>query len=257
MIKRESLATIVAENLSKKIASGVYKKGQQLPTEAELCAEYVVSRTVVREAIARLRSLGLVIPRPGKGVFVSEASLNHHYTLSQEMLKTLAEMISLLELRLSVEVEAAGLSAERRTDEELEYICYVMNSIDGKHEDPSLVQIHYDYDFHLAIAKSSHNKLIVGFLKFLKPFIYPNFQLNHIVDTELKDDYYTRIHNEHKAIVTAIEKSDPIKARKAMRVHLSNSLERVRALAHASGIKNADSEHVSPATFAELLARKI
>jgi GntR family transcriptional repressor for pyruvate dehydrogenase complex len=78
-------------------------------------------------------------------------------------LKTLPETISLLELRLSVEVEAAGLCAERRTDEEAVGIRTLMENVDARQDDPSMVQIHYDYDFHLAIAHATRNELIHGF----------------------------------------------------------------------------------------------
>ncbi|TIU75812.1 MAG: FadR family transcriptional regulator, partial [Mesorhizobium sp.] len=85
----------------------------QLPTEAELCAEYDVSRTVVREAVARLRSEGMVVPQRGRGMFVSETPVPRNFSIPDEALRTLPETIALLELRLSVEVESAGLCAER------------------------------------------------------------------------------------------------------------------------------------------------
>lgn len=236
MGKRKSLSTIVADSLTEKVRSGALAPGAQLPTEAELCSEYEVSRTVVREAVARLRSAGLVIPQQGRGVFVSEAPLSYGFTIPQEMLRTLPETIALLELRLSVEVESAGLCAARRTDEEANVIRTMMEQVDALQEDPSQVQIHYDYDFHLKIAECTRNGLIHGFLAYLRPMIVPRFQLGHVVASEYKENYYVRIHAEHEAIVAAIERCDEPGAREAMRVHLRNSLERVRALALASGV---------------------
>lgn len=242
MTRRKSLSTIVADGLSEKVRSGVLAPGAQLPTEAELCAEYNVSRTVVREAVARLRSAGLVIPRQGKGVFVSEAPQPRAFTIAPEALRTLPETIALLELRLSVEVEAAGLCAERRTDEEARTIRTLMEQVDAMHADPEQVHIHYDYDFHLKIAESTGNDLIHGFLAYLRPVIMPRFQLGHIVASEHKEGYYARIHAEHEGIVAAIERRDPEGARAAMRHHLQNSLERVRALALAIGADAAEAE---------------
>ncbi len=91
MTKRKPLSTVVAESLSEKIRSGALKPGQQLPTEIELCAEYDVSRTVVREAVARLRSDGLVVPHQGRGMFVSETPEPRNFSISDEALKTLPE----------------------------------------------------------------------------------------------------------------------------------------------------------------------
>lgn len=239
MAKRKSLSTIVADSLTEKVRSGALAPGARLPTEAELGAQYGVSRTVVREAVARLRSAGLVIPQQGRGVFVSEAPQPLGFTIPQEALRTLPETIALLELRLSVEVESAALCAARRTDEEARALRALMEQVDALKEDPSQVQIHYDYDFHLKIAECTRNALIHGFLGYLRPIIVPRFQLGHIVAPEYKENYYSRIHAEHEAIVAAIERRDASDAREAMRAHLQNSLERVRALALASGVEAA------------------
>jgi GntR family transcriptional repressor for pyruvate dehydrogenase complex len=254
MTKRKALSTIVSESLSEKIRSGQLPPGAQLPTEVELGAEYEVSRTVIREAIARLRSEGLVIPEQGRGMFVSEAPAPRSFSIPDAALKTLPETIALLELRLSVEVEAAGLCAERRTGEEARSIRVLMEQVDSQREDPAAVQIHYDYDFHLAIAKATRNDFIHGFLNYLRPVIVPRFQLGHVVSPELKDAYYARIHSEHAKIVQAIDKQDSRAAREAMRKHLTNSLERVRALALASGVEVTDAKQEAAAAslFAEL-----
>ncbi|MGN6144848.1 MAG: FadR/GntR family transcriptional regulator [Mesorhizobium sp.] len=139
MTKRKPLSTVVAEGLSEKIRSGALQPGAQLPTEAELCVEYDVSRTVVREAVARLRSEGLVVPQQGRGMFVSETPAARNFSIPDEALKTLPETIALLELRLSVEVEAAGLCAERRTDAEAAEIRALMEQFDARHEDPAAI----------------------------------------------------------------------------------------------------------------------
>lgn len=236
MTKRKPLSTVVAESLSAKIRSGALRPGDQLPTEAELCAEYDVSRTVVREAVARLRSEGMVVPHQGRGMFVSEAPAQRSFSISDETLKTLPETIALLELRLSVEVEAAGLCAERRTDAEAATIRALMEQVDGRHADPGSVQIHYDYDFHLAIARATRNEFMEGFLEYLRPMIVPRYQLGYVVEPRLKEAYYKRIHGEHVAIVDAIQRGDGAAARRAMRKHLSNSLQRVRTLAQVSGV---------------------
>lgn len=254
MAKRKSLSTVVAESLSEKIRSGLLSPGAQLPTEAELGVEYEVSRTVIREAVARLRSEGMVIPQQGRGMFVSEAPMPRNFSIPEEALKTLPETIALLELRLSVEVESAGLCAERRTDTEAGELRALMEQVDGQYRDPAAVQIHYDYDFHLAIAKAAKNDFIHGFLSYLRPIIFPRFQLGHVVAPQQMDAYYARIHAEHKSVVEAIERQEPRAARQAMRKHLQNSLERVRALALASGVGTTSAEQtaVAAALFAGL-----
>ncbi|WP_189588072.1 winged helix-turn-helix domain-containing protein, partial [Mesorhizobium sp. M3A.F.Ca.ET.201.01.1.1] len=89
MTKRKPLSTLVAESLAEKIRSGQLQPGAQLPTEAELCAEYDVSRTAVREAVARLRSEGMVVPEQGRGMFVSQTPAPRNFSIPDETLRTL------------------------------------------------------------------------------------------------------------------------------------------------------------------------
>lgn len=248
-MKRPSLSTVVSESLLGRIRSGELAPGIQLPTEAELCETYEVSRTVVREAIARLRSEGLVIPRQGKGVFVSEAPLAS-FTIPESDLEALPQTIALLELRLGVEVESAGLCAIRRTNAEAAAIRTEMERTDAAHPDPDSTRVHYDYDFHLAIARASGNAQIFGFLGYLRSQIAPRLALGYLIAAGVKDDYFDRIHGEHEAIVVAIEAGDDTAARTAMRVHLANSLERLRALARAAGKPDGTAKALSKAISA-------
>lgn len=237
MSRRKSLSTQVWESLSERIGSGALAPGAQLPTEAVLCAEYSVSRTVVREAIARLRSEGRVIPQQGRGVFVSEAPAQLNFQITDTALQSLAETVALLELRLSIETEAAGLCAERCSEAQAADIRTLMDQVDSVHAELATSQIHYDYDFHLKIAQGSDNAFMLAFLEYLRPLIVPHFRLEQIVWDVGKEAYYAGIHVEHERIVTAIEARNPTAARTAMRRHLVNSLGRVRALAAASGAR--------------------
>lgn len=233
-MKRKSLSTVVFEGLMARIRSGDLGPGAQLPTESELCEAFEVSRTVVREAVARLRAEGLVVPRQGKGVFVSEAPQGT-FSIPEQDLTALPQTLALLELRIGVEVEAAGLCALRRTDAEARGIRDEMERVDAAHPDPQQTRVHYDYEFHQLIARGAHNPQILNFLGYLAAQIGPRLQLSYILLPSLKDEYFDRIHAEHDAIVRMIEKQDPEGARIAMRTHLANSLERIRALARASG----------------------
>ncbi|MCX7646833.1 MAG: FadR family transcriptional regulator [Rhodobacteraceae bacterium] len=232
---RKPLSTQVFEALRERIRAGVIAPGAQLPTEAELCQSFDVSRTVVREAVARLRSEGLVVPRQGKGVFVSEAP-RESFNLPDDGLSTLPQTLALLELRLGVEVEAAGLCAARRSEEEARAIRAEMERADAHHPDAGAMQVHYDRDFHLAIARGAHNAHLAEFLAYITGQIDSRLRLGHVVDEGLRAAYFERVHAEHLAIVEAIERRQPDRARRAMRHHLTESLERLRALARARGL---------------------
>nr|WP_272213248.1 GntR family transcriptional regulator [Marinicella sp. W31]MDC2879197.1 GntR family transcriptional regulator [Marinicella sp. W31] len=106
----------VSEALRKSILDGAYLPGEKLPSEAQLTQEHGVSRTVVREAVAALRSDGLVEPRQGAGVFVldpiSFAFKRTNPMVDQDRIYTSLEI---LEARTPLEIEAAGLAALRRS----------------------------------------------------------------------------------------------------------------------------------------------
>ncbi len=238
MARRKTLSTQVAEDLAQKITGGLLTPGDKLPTEADLCDRYEVSRTVVREAVARLRSDGLLISEQGRGMFVAEKMPSQKFEIDEDALEALPETISLLELRLSVEVEAAALCAKRRSQEDADRIRKEMERVDSQHSDPDTVEIHYDFAFHLIIAKASGNPFFYSFLSFLQKIIVPRYRLSTLVSQQLKDSYYERIHDEHEAIVVAIEEQNPVAAREAMRSHLKNSLARLRALSSAAGISD-------------------
>src|ERR1700736_1845959 len=85
----------------------------RLPTEQQMAGAMGVSRTVVREAVAALRAEGLVTTRQGAGAFVATEIGRRPFRLAVGGLPSVAEVLEIMELRLSVEVEAAGLAAAR------------------------------------------------------------------------------------------------------------------------------------------------
>lgn len=106
--RRDSLASVVAKDIAERIDTGEYALGNRIPIEAELCEIYNVSRTVVREAIAYLRSEGLVDSRQGIGAFVTGRG-NVTLKIPPEAAEELSEIIDILELRIGVEVESQAL----------------------------------------------------------------------------------------------------------------------------------------------------
>src|SRR5690606_8131573 len=105
MIKSRSkkLSQVVVNELIDKIQSGELEVGKKIPTELELIALFEVSRSVIREAITELRSLGYVETRHGIGTFVKEQIVEQNFLLSNASLETITDIISLLELRMSLE----------------------------------------------------------------------------------------------------------------------------------------------------------
>src|SRR5690606_6838724 len=114
-----NLAQGLVEDVSERIRGGRILPGEKLPTESELMRQFGVSRTVVREALSRLQAAGLVETHHGIGTYALEPSGGADFRVDPADLATVRDVLVLLELRICLESEAAGLAAGRRTDAQL------------------------------------------------------------------------------------------------------------------------------------------
>ncbi len=226
----KSLGLALVDSLISQIRSESYPPGEKLPSETELIARYGVSRTVVREALSKLQAMGLVETRHGVGTFV-RGMQDAPFVVTSEQLVTLNEVLAVLELRMGIEVEAAGLAALRRSARDLKQ----MQSAIAEFED-AIVQgrdaIEADYKFHRAIASATRNEHFLGLMNTLGSSLIPRSRAQN-TDYRLPEvrDYLTGVNGEHRLILEAIRSGDPEAARGAMRIHLSNGLERRRRAA--------------------------
>lgn len=230
-----SLAQEVMNDLMGKIRNGQYKPGEKLPTEPEVMAEQGVSRTVVREAISRLQAAGLVETRHGIGTFVLPATSQPPHPLDFSTVITIRDVLAMLELRISLETEAAGLAAVRRTEEQLQRMRDAVQAFeDGVSRGETSVEA--DYQFHLQIALATHNKYFEDFYRQLGTSTIPRTRLDTSqFSAEPGQSYLFRTNREHENILDAIARQDPQAASAAMRMHLTNSRERLKRAAEAAG----------------------
>lgn len=223
-----TLVVQVADILRKAIRAGQYEPGDKLPSEARLTEEHGVSRTVVREAIAALRSDGLVEPRRGAGVFVLEPVAAPGLPFQNVDHARISSIIELLELRAAVEVEAAGLAAVRRSPIQEEVILDRHRAVGAciANGEPTSAA---DFALHKAIAEATSNPRFVEFIALMGQNAIPRAALSDATG-EVSQSYLSQIHEEHTRIVGAISNGDAEEAREAMRTHLLGSQRRYRAL---------------------------
>jgi DNA-binding FadR family transcriptional regulator len=228
---RNNLAEKVVAHLGADIRGGRLAPGSRLPTEQELTSTLGVSRTVVREAVAALRADGLVVTRRGSGAYVASNPTASPFRLPARDLDKLETSVEVMELRLSVEVEAAALAAERATRRQIADIRSAWRAIDQalKRDDSAVAQ---DKAFHHTIAEATGNRQFPRFLEFLGNHVIPRGNVR-LTPGEQRG-YLERIQLEHGRIVAGISAQDPAEARRAMREHLTRSLERYRTLAEGS-----------------------
>lgn len=230
----------VMNDLVEKIRSGVYKTGDKLPTEPVIMAEQGVSRTVVREAISRLQAAGFAETRHGVGTFVLPLP-PPPAALDRATVKTILDVLEMLELRISVETEAAALAAQRRSEENL---VRMRQALDAFEEgiDTGERSVEADFQFHLQIALATGNKYFEDLHRHMGTMNIPRARLDTAqYSQETRQAYLQQVNHEHESILDAIARKDPESARAGMRLHLTNSRERLRRASEAAD-QQADAE---------------
>ena len=222
------LVNEIVEGLSSSIREGQLKPGDKLPTEQEIMVRFDVSRTVVREALSRLQASSLVETRHGIGTFVMEQPTSSNFKIAEQDLSTVADVISVLELRISLETEAAGLAAQRRTSANLDAMQAALNAFQAS-IDLDSDAVPPDFNFHMEVARATGNQHFADLMTYLGTMIIPRTRVNTPQNApEGRLSYLQRVNGEHESIFVAIRNQDPEAARAAMRTHLSNSRERLR-----------------------------
>ena len=190
--------------------------------------DMLVSRTVVREAISRLQASGQVETRHGIGTFVIDTPPTDNFRIAEQDMATVDDVIAVLELRISLETEAAGLAAERASPEQLTAMALALQAFsDAIRADSDAVPS--DFQFHMEVAKATGNRHFADLMTYLGTHIIPRTRINTANQApEGKQVYLERVHSEHERIYKAIRQHDTEAARAAMRTHLSNSRERLR-----------------------------
>ncbi|UWG97722.1 GntR family transcriptional regulator [Dehalobacter sp. DCM] len=195
------LREIVLEALREAIVGGVLEPGERL-MEIQLAEEMGVSRTPVREAIRKLELEGFVVMVPRRGAYV--AGVSHK------------DVKDVFEIREALEGLAAGLAAEKITDEEIEELERVLHY--EKEPDSLEVLVQSDIDFHALLYKASRNERLNQILANLRE------QTNRFRTTSLAVPGRAKYAiQEHRAIVDAIARHDVEEAQRLAGAHIENA----------------------------------
>jgi GntR family transcriptional regulator, transcriptional repressor for pyruvate dehydrogenase complex len=230
---RRLTAELVAR-LTADITSGKLPPGSRLPTEQEMIAATGVSRTVIREAVAALRADRLVVTRQGVGAFVAN-QVRRPFRVDFDERSPLREVLNVMELRTGVEIEAAGLAAERASAAQLKKIADKFNAIQAA-IDRGESAVDEDFAFHCAIATATGNPQFTRFLEHLGSFIIPRRSIWNGPSSAARRVQLDTFQKEHEQILQAIQTGAVLQARAAMQRHLLNSRQRYQKLAAEHGI---------------------
>ena len=212
----QGLSSVVYNEMRALIMQGRWTPSSRLPSEAEFCKQFNVSRPVVRQALAALREEGLVSSRQGSGSFVQPGVVP---AISEPQvqfppLTSVADLDSFLNFREGIEGEAAAIAARRHTEQQLATLRDVAARLGRGAPLPE-----GDYDFHRAVAAASGNPFYLNSLESLRSHIMFGLGITWTFGAG-QGDFQRTEHDHHSAIVEAIASRDADGAREAMRRHL-------------------------------------
>jgi GntR family transcriptional repressor for pyruvate dehydrogenase complex len=227
-LKRDKLYKQVADQIQNLIVADSLRPGDKLPGERELAERMGVSRTVIREAIRVLSDRGLVRVKSGCGTYVRELSHKDAAASIELFLKLKQSPESfqyVYEVRRMLEVEAAGLAAQRADQADYEAMETAIKGMVAHKDDPNKYA-ECDFAFHAAVAAATHNELFGVLLGPISGLLEGMVRVSLDAPNAVKEGLA-----HHHNVLKQIKSRDTEKARQAMRDHLDharNLIETVR-----------------------------
>jgi GntR family transcriptional repressor for pyruvate dehydrogenase complex len=212
----------VAAQLRKFVEKGQLAPGARLPGETELAEQFCISRNVLREAIKRLESIGLLSVKRGLGTFVGDRGTLSATTklVRSAMAISPKDVSKVAELRRAIECEAVRSAAIKATAQDIEDL---RTRYDKATQSPNLTEsMEWDFKFHLKIVEIADNILMRNVMEVIQEFIYAS-----IFQTSQANIGVPAAGDLHVDILEAIAAHDPERAEKAMRTHMDTVLSRL------------------------------
>jgi len=224
-VKNISLAEQVEQKLLTYLKNNNLNTGDQLPKETELAEQLGVSRNIVREALSRLRMLGMITSKKRKGMVIAEPDLMSGLTrIMDPALLGADNMQDIFELRLVLEVGMADLLFARKTKEDLLALKKIANreAKDPKCKTSQKVRSQYEIEFHGKLYAMTGNSTLTRFQKLLLPIF--NYMI--AVESTLENEP-PRGNITHFDLIETLESGTAADFRTRMREHLTPHFARV------------------------------
>jgi GntR family transcriptional regulator, transcriptional repressor for pyruvate dehydrogenase complex len=213
-IERKKVYELVAERLVQEISDRRLNPGDELPRERYLAEAYGVGRSSVREALRILESKGLIAAPGGGRLVVADYANPLNQSLALLLRMHDGDLGELFEIRRILEVESAGLAAQRRTDEDLEAMRAAQR---GMEEGLASAERYVDGDvgFHLAVAAATHNRVATHMMQAIRDVLHRALLSIYKIPGSPE-----RSLGQHRRILDAVAARRSDQARERMRQHL-------------------------------------
>ncbi len=219
-IERTNVGKIVFEQLQDMLIRGEWKPGEKIPSENELAEMFHVSRMTVRQALQKLAALKLIETRLGEGSFVRKAEVGDSVNALVPMLYLdQGSNLQVFEFREIIESEAAGLAAERATEEEITSLENILGEMHASRDMKDYYQFAVkDLEYHFKVSQMTKNNLL----------IQTNLILKRVLMASM-EDVVSKMGCEpamyyHAMILESIKKKDKERAMELMRTHIRTNV---------------------------------
>jgi len=220
-VQSEKLSNAVVRQIELLILRGILRPAERLPAERELSDKMGVSRPSLRDAIAELQERGLLVARPGAGIYVADVLGS---AFSEALVRMFASHDEAVFDYISFRRDMEGLAAERAaklgSDTDLAVISAIFARMEAAHQkrDPS-DEAKLDAEFHMAIIEASHNVVMLHMMRSMYDLLRQGVFYNRQV---MFRNRMTRDHllDQHRAILNGILLRDAVQARAAVAVHM-------------------------------------
>lgn len=220
-IRPKKIYEVVTDELVQLIKKGELKPGDRLDSVERLAETYDVSRSAVREALSAMRAMGLIVTQQGEGTFVTQFdAANFSLPVTAGLLMNKKDIKELYEVRKILEGGSARSAALYHELDDLIPLQAAIDEMKEARNDGAVGEV-ADMRFHMAIAKATHNEILIQLMTSVSELMLNVLKETRqvLVYTEKKT---VSLIEEHQAIFDAIKDRDPDKAYLNMLVHLTN-----------------------------------
>ncbi|WP_111640958.1 FadR/GntR family transcriptional regulator [Marinimicrobium alkaliphilum] len=221
--RNSNLSQRMTQELGREIVCGNFKPGDSLPTEAELCEQFGVSRTAVREAVKMLSAKGLISSRPRQGIRtlpeeewnIFDSDLLRWSLESTPSLRVLREF---LQMRLAIEPEAASLAARYADQGRIDAIGAALDRMRSAETKPE-EGLQADIAFHVSILYASKNRFFIRMRDFIETALNESIRHTNVAKAD-----HEAIIDDHAKVYMAIKNRNPERAKAAMLLLIDEAL---------------------------------
>ncbi|WP_135551625.1 FadR/GntR family transcriptional regulator [Paenibacillus cymbidii] len=210
---------LVMQQIRGRIETGDIMPGGKLPSVVDLAQQFGVGRSTIREALSALKAMGLVTIRQGGGTYAVEVLPQEQPADANDLFQTAESLLELLEVRKVLETGCAHLAATKRAAADMAKLEAIVGEMETFLDDEDLGEA-ADVRFHLQLAASTHNSLLIHLMESLSGRLHDSMKRSRKLWFYGESSTAKRLLQEHRDIVDAIRKGDGALASDKMREHL-------------------------------------